>query len=99
MSIPRFGSLVVENQRGSANRDAATVLDPDTYLIGAPFDALTRLRADTPVHPVRLAGLPRSWLLTKHADVRRVSRDTETFTSSKGNTLVEAEAGPNSALV
>jgi cytochrome P450 len=99
MGIPRLGSLVVENQCGSADRDAATVLNPDTYLIGAPFDALTRLRADAPVHPVRLAGLPRSWLLTKHADVRMVSRDTETFTSSKGNTLVEAEAGPNSALL
>ncbi len=99
MSVPRLGSLVVENQRGSADRDAASVLNPDTYLTGAPFDALTRLRVDAPVHPVRLAGLPRSWLLTKHADVRMVSRDTETFTRSKGNTLVEAEAGPNSALL
>jgi cytochrome P450 len=37
--------------------------------------------------------------LTKHADVRLVSRDTETFTSSKGNTLVEVEAAPTSALL
>jgi cytochrome P450 len=37
--------------------------------------------------------------LTKHADVRLVSRDTDTFTSSKGNTLVEVEAAPTSALL
>ena len=101
MNIPKpiAGSLVVENQQTAADRDAAAVLDPDTFVAGAPFDALTRLRADSPVHPVQLPGLPRAWLLTKHADVRLVSRDTDTFTSSKGNTLVEVEAGPNSAML
>jgi cytochrome P450 len=102
MNIPKpnvLGSLVVENQQTAYDRDAAAVLDPDTFVAGAPFDALTRLRAGAPVHPVQLPGLPRAWLLTKHADVRLVSRDTDTFTSSKGNTLVEVEAGPNSALL
>ncbi|GBG37360.1 cytochrome P450 [Mycobacterium montefiorense] len=102
MSIPKanvLGSLIVENQQTASDRDAAAVLDPDTFVTGAPFDALTRLRAGSPVHPVQLPGLPRAWLLTKHADVRLVSRDTDTFTSSQGNTLVEVEAGPNSALL
>src|ERR1700709_2170451 len=102
MNIPKpnvLGSLVVENQQTASDRDAAAVLYPDTFFHGAPFDALTRLRADAPVHPVQLPGLPKAWLLTKHADVRLVSRDTDTFTSSKGNTLVEVEAGPNSALL
>jgi cytochrome P450 len=99
MGVPKVGSLVVENQDGPADRDAAAVLDPDTFVSGAPFDALARLRADSPVHPVQLSGLPRAWLLTKHADVRLVSRDTETFSSSKGNTLVETEAGPKSAML
>jgi len=93
------GSLVPENQDSVADRDAAAVLDPDTFVAGAPFDALTRLRANASVHPVQLPGLPRAWLLTKHADVRLVSRDTDTFTSSKGNTLVEVEAAPTSALL
>jgi cytochrome P450 len=93
------GSLVPQNQDSVADRDAAAVLDPDTFVAGAPFDALARLRANAPVHPVQLPGLPRAWLLTKHADVRLVSRDTETFTSSKGNTLVEVEAAPTSALL
>lgn len=99
MNVPMLGAIIVENQDSPAGRDAAAVLNPDTYTVGAPFEALARLRADSPVHPVQLTGLPRAWLLTRHADVRLVSRDTETFTSSKGNTLVEAEAGPNSAML
>ncbi|QLL05643.1 cytochrome P450 [Mycobacterium vicinigordonae] len=99
MTVPNLGSLTVENQETPADRDAAAVLDPDTFVVGAPLDALKRLRADNPVHPVQLSGLPRAWLLTKHADVRTVSRDTDTFTSSRGNTLVEVEAGPTSAML
>ena len=102
MNIPKPGlvrSLVPEKQDTVADRDAAAVLNPDTFVTGAPFDALTRLRANAPVHPVQLPGLPRAWLLTKHADVRLVSRDTDTFTSSKGNTLVEVVAAPTSALL
>lgn len=92
-------SLVPQDLDTAADRDAAAVLDPETFVTGAPYDAMTRLRATSPVHPVQLPGLPRAWLLTIHADVRLVSRDTDTFTSSKGNTLVEAEAGPNSAML
>lgn len=102
MNIPKpgpLGSLVTEHQGGASDVDAAAVLNPDTYVTGAPFDALTRLRADSPVHPVVLPGLPRSWLLTRHADVRRVSRDTETFSSRMGNTLVEVEMSPTSAML
>ncbi len=99
MTIPKLGSLVVENQDTQADRDAAAVLNPDTFVAGAPFGALTRLRTDAPVHPVQMSGLPRAWLLTKHADVRLVSRDTETYSSSRGNTLVEVEAAPTSAML
>ncbi|MEB4208037.1 cytochrome P450 [Mycobacterium sp. 94-17] len=97
---PRLIRSLVAEQHGSASdRDAATVLDPDTYIHGAPFAELARLRASAPAHPVSLPGLPRAWLLTKHADVVRVSRDTETFSSATGNTLVEVEAGPSSAML
>jgi cytochrome P450 len=102
MNIPkpgRLGSLVSEHDGGAADVDAAAVLDPDTYVEGAPFAALARLRANAPVHPVVLPGLPRSWLLTRHADVRLVSRDTETFSSKQGNTLVEVEMNPTSAML
>ncbi len=96
---PPLGSLTPSEQDSDADRDATTVLDPDTYVNGAPFDALARLRATSPVHPVSMPGLPRAWLLTRHADVHRVSRDTETFTSSHGNTLIEVQAGPTSAML
>ncbi len=94
-----LGSLVTEHQGGAADVDAAAVLNPDTYVDGAPFDALARLRATAPVHPVVLPGLPRVWLLSRHADVRRVSRDTDTFSSMKGNTLIEVEMNANSAML
>ena len=96
---PLVKSLVPENQDSEADRDAAAVLNPDTFVVGTPYDALSRLRETAPVHPVQLPGLPRAWLLTRHADVRLVSRDTETFSSKMGNTLVVAEAGPNSAML
>lgn len=99
MTVPKLGSLVVENQQTQADRDAAALLNPDTFVTGAPFDAMARLRTDAPVHPVQMSGLPRAWLLTRHADVRLVSRDTDTFSSSRGNTLVEVEAGPTSAML
>lgn len=81
------------------DRDAADVMDPDTFVVDVPFDALTRLRTQSPVHPVALPGLPRAWLLTRHADVRRVSRDTETFSSTTGNTLVQVEMNHDSAML
>ena len=53
---PPLGSLIPIEQDSDADRDAAAVLDPDTYVNGAPFDALARLRATSPVHPVVHAG-------------------------------------------
>ena len=94
-----LGSLETEHSGGALDVDAAAVLDPDTYTTGAPFEALARLRANSPVHPVVLSGLPKCWLLTRHADVRKVSRDTETFSSKMGNTLIEVEMNPTSAML
>ena len=102
MNIPKpapLGSLAVEHTGAALDLDAASVFDPDTFVAGAPYEAMARLRANSPVHPVQLPGLPRSWLLTKHADVRAVSRDTETFSSMRGNTLVEVEMSPTSAML
>lgn len=90
---------MTEHGGGAADLDAAAVLDPDTYVAGALFAALARLRAESPVHPVTLPGMPKAWLLTRHADVRRVSRDTETFSSATGNTLVEVEMNSTSAML
>ncbi|HVV74812.1 MAG TPA: cytochrome P450 [Mycobacteriales bacterium] len=82
-----------------ADADAAVVFDPDTWTEGAPYDALERLRATAPVHRVELPKLPPIWLLTRHEDVIRVSRDDATFSSSTGNTFVPVPAGPDSAML
>jgi cytochrome P450 len=79
--------------------DAAAVFDPDAWTEGAPYDALARLRAEAPVQPVELAGLPRIWLVTRHEDVIRVSRDDTTFSSRTGNTFVEVPASADSAML
>lgn len=92
-------SLEVRESGSDADRDAAVVLDPDTFVAGAPYEALARLRRDSPVHPVHIDGKPRAWLVTRHADVLRVSRDTETFSSNWGNTLVETKMDPTSAML
>jgi cytochrome P450 len=83
----------------ATDADAATVFDPDAWTSGAPYDALGRLRAEAPVHRVELPDLPPAWLLTRHEDVIRVSRDDATFSSSTGNTFVEMRANSGSAML
>ena len=46
-----------------------------------------------------LPDLPPIWLLTRHEDVIRVSRDDAAFSSSTGNTFVAVPAGPDSAML
>ncbi len=82
-----------------ADADAATAFDPDVWRSGAPYDALARLRTDAPVHRVELPELPPLWLLTRHEDVIRVSRDDATFSSATGNTFVEVPAAADSAML
>jgi cytochrome P450 len=85
--------------RTATEQAALTALDPDAFAAGAPHEALARLRRDAPVQRVELEGLPPVWLLTRHADVIRVSRDDATFSSRTGNTFVEVPAAPDSAML
>lgn len=96
---PPLASLTPDSDASWADRDAALVLNPDTFVTGAPYEALARLRAHAPAHPVQLPDLPRMWLLTRHEDVLRVSRDDATFSSADGNTLLRNRPGRNSALL
>jgi cytochrome P450 len=79
--------------------DALTVFDPDAFLAGAPYDVLASLRREAPVCQVELPDLPPIWLVTRHADVTRVSKDDESFSSSTGNTFIEVPVGPTSAML
>jgi len=57
--------------------DTEVVFDPGTYVNGVPFDALARLRRDSPVsgstrRRCSLPGGPGFWLVLRHADVETV---------------------------
>lgn len=56
----------------------------------APHADLVRLRREHPVAAFPMLGLRKAWLLTRHADVRRVLGDATTF----GNDLALARDAP-----
>jgi cytochrome P450 len=63
----------------------APLLDPEFYA-GDPFPLYARLRAEAPVAHNDAAGF---WVVSRHADVVAVSRDPDTFCSSKGIMVFE----------
>jgi len=69
---------------------AAPLADPDTFLAGPPWELFRRLRDTEPVawtpEPEPNSGF---WSVTRHADIVRVSRDWQTFSSSRGVALEE----------
>ncbi len=77
----------------ASNRSLAGPLaDPDTFQDGAPWQLYRQLRDDDPVAWTP-EDAPHSgfWSVTRHADIVRVSRDWETFTSSRGVSLEELD--------
>jgi cholest-4-en-3-one 26-monooxygenase len=59
-----------------------------TWGKGVPHDQFDRLRAEAPVHWHPEPGDTGFWALTKHADVRAASHDSETFSSELGGTFI-----------
>ena len=72
--------------------DTEVVFDPATYTAGVPFEALARLRRETPVAwvpEIPVLGWPEGpgfWLVLGHADVESVLRRPELFSSALGAT-------------
>ncbi len=85
---------------GSTRPDTEVVFDPATYVTGVPFDALARLRRDTPVvwvaeiPVVGWPGGPGFWLVLRHADVESVLTRPRLFSSSLGATQIRDPATP-----
>ncbi|MGC1288320.1 MAG: cytochrome P450 [Streptosporangiaceae bacterium] len=85
---------------GPARPDTEVVFDPATYTGGVPFEALTRLRRDTPVAwvpEIPVLGWPEGpgfWLVLRHADVESVLRRPELFSSALGATQIRDPATP-----
>ena len=90
--------------------------DYGLYRDGFPHDVFTFLRREAPVwkHPdtpvLREAGARPFWVVSRHADLRTVNRDTDTFTtydgaqirdsaeSRKGKMLITMDGPPHTRL-
>lgn len=74
-------------------------LSPDVFQRGEHHEVFTRMRAEDPVHRhVDPDGLAY-WCLTRHADVQMANRDIETFTVTRGFTLLDYDADPLSGAM
>jgi cytochrome P450 len=84
----------------AARADTEVVFDPATYTGGVPFDALARLRRDTPVAwvaEIPVLGWPEGpgfWLVLRHADVESVLTRPKLFSSALGATQIRDPATP-----
>jgi len=78
---------------GAISFDALDLGERELFRHGFPHEVFTRLRRESPVvwHPAsRLApeiGDEGFWVLTKHADIQAVNRDSETFSALDGPQL------------
>jgi cytochrome P450 len=73
----------------AAPRDLTGPVLDEGFLAGDPFPHLARLRAEAPVAHDADRGL---WVLSRHVDVTRASRDPATFCSAKGILVQEIGA-------
>jgi cytochrome P450 len=83
-----------------ARSDTEVVFDPATYVDGVPFDALSRLRRESPVVWVEESPVlgwpagPGFWLVLRHADVEAVMKQPRLFSSWLGATQIRDPATP-----
>jgi cytochrome P450 len=58
---------------------------------GAPHEAWTQLRKESPVHYCEPEGFQNFWAISKHADILDISSKPETFSNAAGITLMTEE--------
>jgi len=77
----------------SVANEFSSIVDPQLYLDGIPHERFAQMR-ETPGlvwHPYDNDGF---WAVTRHADVREMSRNAQVFSSAIGHTnLWDLEAG------
>ncbi len=71
--------------------DDADITSHDTYVDGVPYATFDRLRAEDPIHWTEEADGSGFWSILRYDDALTVSRDVETFTSTKGIRLEEMD--------
>ena len=72
--------------------DTVDLADPDLYADGIPHDVFAELRREDPVHWNPLPDEPGFWAVTRYDDIAAISRDTETFSSWLGGTMIRDES-------
>ncbi len=82
----------VDDYLPSLGPDDADITSHDAYTSGVPHATFLRLRATDPVHWTEEADGSGFWSILRYDDALEVSRDVETFTSSKGIRLEEMDA-------
>lgn len=79
--------------------DAIDLLDLKHFeASGPPYELFARLRREAPVHRHAESGGPGFWAVTRYDDVVEVSRDSATYSSWAGGTMV-ADATPEQLFV
>lgn len=74
---------------------ARAVMLPPSYadLEGTVYPACRWLRENAPIALATIDGYDPIWLISKHADVRAVLRDAETFHNADANIMLQPQAG------
>jgi cholest-4-en-3-one 26-monooxygenase len=71
---------------------AVDLSDPDVFADGIPHELFTQMRAADPVHWNAMPDEPGFWAVTRHDDIAAISRDTDTFSSWEGGTMIRDDA-------
>jgi len=72
--------------------DGFELVDAPSYAAkGYPHETWTRLRRESPVHFCQPPGFRPFWAITRHADIREISRQPERFINGPRITLVPSE--------
>ncbi len=67
------------------------VFDPHWWVDGPPHDLFARMRREAPVHWNPLGDGAGCWSLFGHAEITKVSHDSETFSSRRGGVFVNPD--------
>lgn len=67
------------------------LLDPANYVVGQPYEQYRHLRETDPVHwHEEMDGGPGYWALMRHADIKAVETDSETFLNAPTTLINDA---------
>ena len=81
----------VDNYLADMGPDDADITSHDTYTSGVPHATFNRLRSSDPVHWTDESDGAGFWSILRYDDALAVSRDYDTFTSTKGIRLEEMD--------